>query len=185
MFGEMLKGDQPFFDIVVLLASDEAQTKGFEAEIAERMAAGQLPRAEYRVFADGDFKIGNGGAMMQVRALVAARCSAVLMVCHSALCLSFTSLFSLASPRSSASPPFRCDRTYRQSKLCIVRSRGCPAPLLPAPQKELAAAAQQRPPSLARAEREAGLARSHIARASAPTTSETEQSEAASAKITR
>ena len=88
MFGEMLKGDQPFFDIVVLLASDEAQTKGFEAEIAERMAAGQLPRAEYRVFADGDFKIGNGGAMMQVRALVAARCSAVLMVCHSSLCLS-------------------------------------------------------------------------------------------------
>ena len=68
IFGRALDGAAPFFDVVVLLASDEVQRASFEAEIAERESVGQLPHAEYRCFSDGEFKIGNGGALMKVRA---------------------------------------------------------------------------------------------------------------------
>ena len=66
IFGRALDGAAPFFDVVVLLASDAVQSSSFEAEIAERKRAGQLPHAEYRCFSDGEFKIGNGGALMKV-----------------------------------------------------------------------------------------------------------------------
>ena len=69
LFRSVLLGEADFFDAVVLLASDDTQARSFDRAIEERRSLRQLPCAEYRCFADGESKIGNGGALM--KALVA------------------------------------------------------------------------------------------------------------------
>lgn len=70
-----LTGDCKVWDYVVLTASNEAQAKAYEAQIAHRLEAGVLPeRTKYAVIPDPDGKrCGSGGATLAVLRYIAEK----------------------------------------------------------------------------------------------------------------
>ncbi len=65
-YQNILRTGAPAWDYVILTASNEAQAKGYRAQIEARLDAGQLPKqAHYAVLPDRDGKrVGSGGATL-------------------------------------------------------------------------------------------------------------------------
>lgn len=75
---------RPFFDIIVITASNDRQAAAYRSEIRRRINAGLLPKAQFEVIADPEGKrVGSGGATLNLLAALSDTDGKKILIIHS------------------------------------------------------------------------------------------------------